>query len=322
MIYVVCIVFLSMNLFIERFFSSKILAFLSGMWMVIIGYSIILLPIVNLLYFILKKRGARVLGGAVIAFFIFVFAYGSYLAWNPVVRTYEMTVNKASNIDKLNILMVSDLHIGKMIGATHIGKLLDITKERKPDIVMIPGDIIDDNIETFMAENVGDVIAQIKAPLGIFATSGNHDYYGGDLERLFTEMEKAGVTMLADKAVEIEESFYIVGRNDDTDDQRKNIADVVKRLDEKKPVIMMDHQPTEIIEASENGVDVLLSGHTHRGQVAPANLITKWLYENDYGYLKINNLHSIVSSGYGFWGPPFRIGSQSEVVEIIIRFEE
>lgn len=290
--------------------------------MVIIGYSIILLPIVNLVYFILKKRGAQALGGAVVAFFIFVFAYGSYSAWNPVVRTYELTVNKASDIDELSILMVSDLHIGKMIGANHIGKLVDITKERNPDVVMIAGDIINDNIDAFMDENVGDVIAQIKPPLGIFATSGNHDYYGGDIEQLFTEMEKVGVTMLADQAVEIEESFYIVGRNDESDDQRKNIADVVNILDEKKPIIMIDHQPTEIIEASESGVDVLLSGHTHRAQLAPANLITKWLYENDYGYLKINSLHSIVSSGYGFWGPPFRIGSQSEVVEIIIRFEE
>jgi predicted MPP superfamily phosphohydrolase len=82
----------------------------------------------------------------------------------------------------------------------------------------------------------------------------------------------------------------------------------------------MDHQPSEITQAQENRVDILLSGHTHRGQMAPNHLITKRIFENDWGYLQKGQLHSIVSSGYGFWGPPLRIGSRSEIIQIQITF--
>lgn len=84
---------------------------------------------------------------------------------------------------------------------------------------------------------------------------------------------------------------------------------------------MLDHQPTQLNEALQNGVDVYMSGHTHHGQLAPVNMITNYLYENDYGYLQKETLHSFVSSGFGVWGPPFRIGSQAEVMEMKIQFQ-
>lgn len=82
----------------------------------------------------------------------------------------------------------------------------------------------------------------------------------------------------------------------------------------------MDHQPREYKNMKKAGIDLDLSGHTHGGQLFPANFITHAMYENDYGYLRIGNLHTIVSSGYGLWGPPFRIGTQSEVVVINVTF--
>lgn len=301
-------------------FTSKIFVIISGMWMVIVGYSIILLPLANLIYFLLRKKGIRTIGSMIIAYFIFVFTYGSYLAWTPTIKTYDIQVNKESVIEELTVLLVSDLHLGKTVGKNHLQKLVDITKKSDADMILMPGDIINDDIEPFLKQNMGELFAEIRAPLGVYVTSGNHDYYGGDLERLFQEMDKAGVTMLDDEVILIEDSIYIVGRNDSTDEQRKSIEELIADVDLNKPVIMLDHQPTELDEASKHGVDIIVSGHTHRGQIWPANLITQLIYENDYGHLQKDNLHSIVTSGFGLWGPPFRLGSQAEVIELNITF--
>jgi predicted MPP superfamily phosphohydrolase len=91
-------------------------------------------------------------------------------------------------------------------------------------------------------------------------------------------------------------------------------------VDHSKPVIVLDHQPYDLGIAADNGVDLIVSGHTHRGQIAPANLITSAIFENDWGYLQKGSLHSVVTSGFGFWGPPIRIGSQSEIVLINLKF--
>ncbi|MFO1445411.1 metallophosphoesterase [Bacillus sp. Bva_UNVM-123] len=319
--YIACMAFIALNIFIDRFVSSKVLAFISGMWLLIIGYGLIILPIANLIYYFSKKKGLKLIGWAIVVFFIFVFSIGSYNAWNPVVRTYEVSIDKPSKQKELTILLASDFHIGKMVGKNHLERFVKIAKERQPDIILMPGDIIDDYIEPFLEGNLGETMKKLKAPLGVYATSGNHDYYGDDLAQLFVEMEGAGITMLSDEAVNMNDSFYIVGRNDLTDRNRKSIKEIVAPLNNEKPIIMLDHQPNALAEASENGVDLLLSGHTHGGQVAPANFITNRIYENDWGYLKKENLHSIVTSGFGFWGPPFRIGTRSEVVEIKMHFQ-
>lgn len=319
--YFFIVLLLSFTVFLQRLIPFKAISILSGIWILIVGYCFFLLPVINLLYFLLKKRGLKIFGSVVIGFFIFIFLYGSYNAWNPVVRTYELTVHKHSQKEQLHLLFVSDLHLGNVVGKKHLKKLVNIANKAKPDMIIIGGDIIDDRIEPFLKENMGEVMKKLNAPLGVYATTGNHDYYGGDVDKLCSEMEKAGVKMLKDEAVNIQDRFILVGRNDETDQKRKSMKELMKDVDKKYPVLMIDHQPDELDEARQNGIDVLFSGHTHRGQIAPANFITGILYENDWGHLKKGNFHSVVSSGFGLWGPPFRIGTRSEVVEVTIKFD-
>lgn len=288
--------------------------------MIVVGYSLILLPLINLIYFLFKKKGVRLLGGLYIGFFTFVFTYGSYLAWNPVVNHYEIHLNKPAEVDELTIMLVSDLHLGKMIGPSHLQKLVNFVNERKPDLVIMAGDLVDDHIAPFMKYNMGETMAKINAPLGVFATPGNHDHYGGDLDQIIQEMEKANITILDDQMTIIENSIYLIGRDDQTNKNRKQLDELLNNVDSRSPIIMFDHQPIELTEAGEKGIDVTLAGHTHRGQLFPGNLITHLIFENDYGYKRINNNHTFVTSGFGFWGPPFRIGSQAEVFEIKITF--
>jgi predicted MPP superfamily phosphohydrolase len=125
-----------------------------------------------------------------------------------------------------------------------------------------------------------------------------------------------------DETILVNGQFYVVGRKDRSDHTRAAVDQLVKGLDQTKPIIMMDHQPYDLDIAEAGGIDLLLAGHTHRGQLAPAHLITGMIYDNDWGYLQMGKLHSLVSSGFGTWGPPLRIGSRSEVFVINVEFAE
>lgn len=317
--YTVLFLLLSLSMFIGMIPNLGIFKWIGGYWFIIVGYSLILLPIFNLAYYLLKKKGLMVMGIIYFLFFAAVISYGSYQAFSPVVRYDHVEIDKKADRDSLKILMASDTHLGPIVGSNHLEKLARIVEEEKPDVVLIPGDIIDDQIETFNEENMIDIFSEMKAPFGVYASPGNHDYYGDDLEELEEELEDGGIRMLMDEAEEID-GLYLVGRKDLTDDKRSSIRELVEGLDQSKPVIMLDHTPVELSQAEESGVDLILSGHTHRGQVFPGNLITDWIYENDWGYLKKGNLHSFVSSGFGTWGPPLRIGSRSEVWVIDVNF--
>jgi uncharacterized protein len=319
-VYIGVIAFLSMSMFIGQFSLFLPIKIIGYLWIVIIGYSLILLPLANILVYLLKRKGVFWIGFTVIGMFLFIFGYGLYHAWTPIVRTYDIQINKNTESDAIKIMMASDLHLGQIVGEKHLQRLVDIANEVQPDIILIPGDLIDDYIEPYIENDMGRTMAKLHAPLGVYAVSGNHDYYGNDLDILVEEVEKVGIQMLMDESVLINDDFYIVGRNDLTDEKRKEVRDIVRGLDHTKPIIMMDHQPKELDIAEEQGVDLLLSGHTHRGQLAPAHLITSRIFENDWGYLEKGNLHSLVSSGFGTWGPPLRIGSQAEVMVINLTF--
>jgi uncharacterized protein len=320
--YILIMMFLSFSLFFGQVFSGSFFEWIGGFWMAIMGYSLILLPFVNLIVYLLKKRGIFWIGVGVISFFVIIFMVGSFNAWNPIVRNYEVTIPQTVEQPNLKILMASDLHLGPIVGESHLQKLIEIADEVEPDVILLAGDIIDDHIEPFLEHNMGGMMKKLNAPLGVYAISGNHDVYGNDLPQLVHEMERAGIRVLRDEAVLINDQFYIVGRKDLAEGNRKEIHLLVRELEKTKPVIMLDHQPTELDEAEKTGVDLLLSGHTHKGQLAPANLITGMLFENDGGYLRKEALHSFVSSGLGTWGPPLRIGSRSEVMVINLNFGE
>jgi len=133
--------------------------------------------------------------------------------------------------------------------------------------------------------------------------------------------------VLRDSSVKVADSFYIVGREDKyyemiSGNKRAEIWELMQGLELELPVILLSHQPVNLEEAKNAGVDLQLSGHTHKGQFFPFNFITRNIFEVDYGYLRTGNLQVIVSTGAATWGPPIRIGSSSEVVDILVNFGE
>lgn len=246
--------------------------------------------------------------------FLGLVGLGFYNAYTPNVVHYSVKLDKP--LDKpLRIGMASDLHLGKLFGAKQLDKLADIFNQEKVDLIFLPGDIMDDNVSAYRAENMQPHFAKLKAPLGVYATLGNHDFFGAQ-NSIAQEITNAGITVLWDQAVEINGKFTIIGRNDDLVKDRPSAEKLLQGVNTELPVFLLDHRPTEIEKHAKLPIDIQVSGHAHKGQVFPASIITKLMYRLHYGYEKIGLGHYFVTSGYGFWGIPMRLGSQSEVMII------
>ena len=292
-----------------------------GYWMVVIGYGVLVFPLMNLIYFIRKRVGVKLLGYLALSFYAIIFILGTFNAWSPVVKYYDITIQKETEREDLTILMASDFHLNNLIKNNHLQRFVDINKAINPDIVLLPGDIIDNAVGPYLHHQLGDIMKEIQAPMGVYATMGNHENYGNDIPVIIEELKKAGITVLEDETRLINDEFYLVGRKDFQDSNRAPLEELIQDIDQEKPIFLLEHQPVQLDIAEQNGIDLMVSGHTHRGQLFPGNLLTEKIFENAYGHLQKNNLHSIVSSGFGFWGPPLRIGSRSEVVVLHVHFE-
>lgn len=311
---------------------GRLLKVIGSYYVFILEYALLTLPIVNLLAWGFGRmlgyssEHIQVIGLILLGLIVILIARGTWNAWSPVVNTYEIDIHKqVENEHELSIVMGSDFHLGNIVGKRHLHKFVEYTQASRPDIVLLVGDIIDDSIEPFMRNDMGEVLRQIKSRLGTYAVLGNHEYYGGHRERFVVEMAKLHIPVLQDEVITIEEKLHIVGRKDRTAENieggRQSIADLLQDVDKERPVLMMDHQPNDYEAAANEGVDLLVSGHTHLGQFFPNQYFTRRIFELDWGYSLINGtMHAIVSSGFGSWGPPIRLGSRSEIVKIHVRF--
>lgn len=258
---------------------------------------------------------------------IILVVYGSIHALNPKTVKYEVEIDKAANgRETLNTAMVSDIHLGEIVDKNRLRKMVKEINELNPDVVLLAGDIIDDDITPFDKQHMEQELLKINSKYGVYGVLGNHDYMAADLNKALSSFKASGITMLQDEAKMVDNSFYIVGRKDVTasrqsGEERKSLENIVKTLDKSLPIILMDHQPTKLGQAPTNGIDLQFSGHTHGGQYFPGNLFTKNIFEDHWGYIKKGNSNIIVSSGYGTWGPPIRIATNSEIISTRVKFK-
>lgn len=244
----------------------------------------------------------------------------------PRVKNLELTISKTVPGEKtLTLVMASDIHMGTIIARRKTNKLVTTINSLKPDIVVFAGDVVDEDLAPVIKNNLGANLLQIKAPLGVYAITGNHEYIGG-AEPAIRYLTEHGITMIRDTALLIDNRFWLAGRDDRdkprfTGRNRLELEEVLKYVDRSLPVILLDHQPFHIQRSVEAGVDLQLSGHTHHGQLWPLNYITSAIYEVSSGYHQIGNTHFYVSNGFGTWGPPIRLGNRPEIVRIKIHFE-
>jgi predicted MPP superfamily phosphohydrolase len=255
-----------------------------------------------------------------------VVAGGFINAISPKVKALSLRIEKdATGFKNLTIAVASDLHIGIMTRNGHLGKIVNLVKSCDPDLIFLVGDIVDEDMPPLKENQVLRMLQGLRAPLGVFAVTGNHEYYSG-LAKNLALLQKAGVTVLRDEAVKVGESFFVIGRKDPTGTHvgvgRKPLAEITAALDRRRPLLLLDHQPVRLAEAEENGIDLQLSGHTHAGQLFPLDLINKKVWELNWGYLRKGQTQYYVSCGVGTWGPPLRTGSVPEIVKIELEFRK
>lgn len=240
---------------------------------------------------------------------------GTFFKHHTIVKEYDIKLDKNYDMEPLNIVLVSDIHLGYINGNSSFIKMKNIINSLNPDIVLIAGDLIDMNLEPVMEKNMLKELSDIKTKYGTYFALGNHDIYGKKAALLTETLTAEGVTVLRDEKILVNNEIYIAGRDNFS---KKPIREILDGKDDK-PVILIQHTPDTIDEAVENKTFLQVSGHTHKGQMFPGRLFTKKIFKVDYGHEKIEDTNIIVSSGYGTWGPPIRIGSQSEIVLIKIK---
>ena len=295
----------------------------------------------------IHSRTAFTVAGAICALLILLLsACGIFHAKYIKTTSYDVIINKTiSERTSMKVVLLADTHFGYNAGVLHARELVRKINKQKPDLVCIAGDIFDNEYDAIRnPEKLEKTLRGIKSTYGVYACWGNHDlneeilagftfkHKDGDLSdikdpRMKKFLKDSNIHILEDESVLINDQFYVIGRKDASltekiHETRKAPAQLTEKLDRDKPIIMIDHQPKELQELADAGVDLDLCGHTHDGQTFPGNFTIKLMWENPCGLLSKDNMTNITTSGAGVWGPAMRIGTDSEICSINIQLKK
>ena len=246
-----------------------------------------------------------------------------YLCHNVWETDYTLQTDK--QIDNIKIAMFADSHISTTFDGEGFAEHIETIKSQSPDIVLIPGDFVDDWSKRKDMIRAREALGSIDAPYGVWLVYGNHDqgfFSSRDFtaEELETELKNNNIHILEDEVAYIGE-LCIVGRRDVTLGERKEISELLNGVDTDKYIIVLDHEPTDYENEADTAADLVLSGHTHGGQLFPINRTGEWFGINDrtYGYENRNDTDFIVTSGISDWAMDFKTGTKSEYVMIEVK---
>ncbi|MCI8638858.1 MAG: metallophosphoesterase [Coprococcus sp.] len=324
-------------------------------WLGVLLYTILTLAVAELLRFLLKRsrhinqnklQSTEALawtGSICLCVILLISSWGVINARNIHVTKYDVTIHKSvDKMDTLKVVLTADLHLGYNTGCRQMKQMVEKINAQEPDIVVIAGDIFDNQYDALDdPQKLASILRGIKSRYGVYAVLGNHDVdekilagftFSGKKEeqvsdpRMDALLKEADITLLRDEAVLIHDSFYIYGRPDASRPgrgitTRKTPQEITAALDKSKPILVLDHQPRQLQELADAGVDLDLCGHTHDGQVFPGNLVVRLFWENPCGYLQKGQMHSIVTAGAGVFGPNMRVGTKAEICSITVHFE-
>ena len=310
---------------------QKFLYFSGTVWMGMALYLLLFFLLTDIFYFCnrffhylpsvihARFRKIQVVSGYILILCLSI--YGYYQFTHPKIVEQKISIaKKAGNYTHLKVVGVSDLHLGVAIDRERLEQYVRLINSQHPDLILIAGDLIDNNALPLEKERMWETLNELQAPLGTYLCLGNHEYLSG-IKSSMDFLHKTNLHLLIDSAVVINNSIQIIGRDDKQGNRnRKPLEELVKNMNPDLPLLLLDHEPYRLKEAEENGIDLQLSGHTHHGQIFPGNIFVACIFELPYGYKQKGKTHYYVSSGLGLWGPPFRIGAHSEIVVFDIEF--
>ena len=320
---------LTSSFFIAMFFSSKELSFFSGMFyllsMVWMGF-LFYLSIASLIYFFFlffqkyffERIPIVLIGKICFVLAIWVGIYGIYHANDLKVTKYDVYLSDLPSSWKgRTAVFLSDMHIGPIRKKEFVKKVSQKIFELNPDIIFDAGDLFDGpKVE---ASDLISPLARLNPPLGYYFVTGNHEEYG-DTNEFKKAISESGMKILSDESIEIQ-GMQIIGVEYATTTTPLELSTVLeKTIKDEMPSILIKHVPFDLDIAEKYGIDLQLSGHTHRAQMFPLNFITKAIYHGyDYGLNQFAFMKVLVTDGVGTWGPPMRVGTNSEIVLITFK---
>lgn len=277
------------------------------------------------------SRSAAALVGVLVT--VVYLGVGWYQAHHVAQTEYTVTTDK--KVGNLRVAFFGDSHLGSTFDADGLAEHLKTIEKAKPDLLVIAGDFVDERTTKAEMIKAAQALGDVNTPYGVYYVFGNHDKalyqpgirdFSGD--DLVAELEKNGVIVLQDESILLDDRFYLVGRQDasqefDFGGSRASIADLMAPLDHSKYTIVLDHQPRDYAAEAKAGADLVLSGHTHGGQMIPLMQIIQWfgIGQNDrlYGIEKRDNTNFIVISGISDWAIQFKTGTKSEYVIVDVK---
>lgn len=347
--------FLALSILFSFFWPARWLMTVTNIWFGTICYILLIVIMADIVRLILKyvikvdrkklsSRKVFVTAGTVcIAVVLGLSVYGVINAKHIQTTSYNVAIDKkAGDISSMKVVLIADLHLGYNTGNPEMKQMVKKVNAQNPDLIVIAGDFFDNNFDALNNPGkIASTLREMKSKYGVYACYGNHDVQEKILAGFtFNHDEKkmsdprmdqflvdSGITLLHDEGIVIEDSFYLFGRADEERpgrgiDKRLSPEEITKGIDPSLPILVIDHEPKELQELADARADLDLCGHTHDGQMFPGNLTIKLLWENAYGYLKKDDMHNIVTSGVGVFGPNMRVGTKSEICVIDVEFAE
>ena len=290
-------------------------------WLLFTLYMVVALLVADVVHWIWPSFHHGVWYALGLTLTVLVAGYINYR--NPRVEHITIETDKPIEGGRLRLVAISDVHLGRGTTRADLARYIDIINNENPDIVVIVGDLIDNSIMPVKRADMCCEFERVEACYGIYMVAGNHEYISG-IDECRNYLKTTPIQLLLDSVARPLKGVEIVCRDDRQNMRRAKLDSLLMASDSESFKIVLDHQPNAIKESQKNSIDLHLSGHTHRGQVFPFNLVTDHLFEQSHGYRKWGDTHAYVMTGLSLWGPPFRIGTHSEllVVDIVSRAKD
>ncbi|MEV0847986.1 metallophosphoesterase [Streptomyces sp. NPDC049954] len=260
---------------------------------------------------------SRIVGGAAAAAAVGTVAQGTYgVLRGPRVKNVTIPLAKLPrSAHGYRIAVVSDIHLGPILGRAHTQRVVDTINATQPDLVAVVGDLVDGSVADLGP--AAEPLNQLRARHGSFFVTGNHEYYSG-ADEWIDKVRELGLHPLENARVELP-GFDLAGVNDISGEDHHAAPDYGRALggrDTSRASVLLAHQPVMIHDAVKHGVDLQLSGHTHGGQLFPGNLIAKLSNPTVAGLDRYGDTQLYVTRGAGAWGPPVRVGAPSDITVV------
>ncbi|QIP88541.1 metallophosphoesterase [Streptomyces sp. Tu 2975] len=261
---------------------------------------------------------SRVVGGAAATAALGTVGYGTYgVLRGPRVKRVTVPLAKLPRAAHgFRIAVVSDIHLGPILGRAHTQRIVDSINATRPDLVAVVGDLVDGSVADL--GSAAEPLARLRSRHGSFFVTGNHEYFSG-ADEWVDHVRELGLRPLRNERVEIAGGFDLAGVDDVAGEDEGQGPDFVKALgdrDRARAAVLLAHQPVVIHDAVEQGVDLQLSGHTHGGQLWPGNYLAELANPTVAGLERYGDTQLYVTRGAGAWGPPVRVGASSDITVV------